>query len=83
MSKKETTWNMQKTIEKIKEPNELLKDTDSPYMVANVQLMVYDGLLSAIRKDIIGRFELLKNYTIKDYENALQDLNELLEHFGK
>lgn len=83
MSKKETKYNLQKTVEKIKEPNALLKDTDSPYMVANVQLMVYDGLLSAIRKEIIGRFNIMKNYKVEDYESAIQDLNELLENFGK
>lgn len=83
MSGPKYTMDMAKVITHIKEPESLSKTTDSPYMVANVQAMILDGIICAIRKEILGRFNPLKTYTIEDYEEAMDDMSELLENFGK
>lgn len=83
MSGQKYKMDMAKVIAHIKEPESLSEKTESPYMVANVQAMVLDRILGAIRTEILGRFNPLKTYTLEDYEEAMNDMSELLENFGK
>jgi len=43
----------------------------------------YNVIIEAIRHSVLDKFKILDNITIEQYDEALQNINELLEMIGK